>query len=149
DDVLAMVSGTFGLTGAADGALVLQRQRNQKTATVSVIGRDVEEQELALEFNPNKFSWAVTGKADEVAHSKESQKVLDTLRDAGKPLSPKEIATFLCKNQDSTRTLLFKMKTRGEVAVFDGEYQLPDYEPPDLTVPTVPNAQKTGNAPKT
>src|SRR5262249_28939741 len=40
DDPLAMISGSFGLSGAADGALVLARPRNSRTATMSVIGRD-------------------------------------------------------------------------------------------------------------
>ncbi len=145
DDVLAMISGTYGLTGAADGALVLARQRGSRMATMNVIGRDVEEQELALEFDPERFLWSVKGKAEEVGRSDERKKILDLLKQAKEPLTPGEIAEFLDKQKVSTRTLLFKMRDKGEVALFGKKYQLPDYKPPE---PSVPTSQKTGNTPK-
>ena len=46
EDVLEEVSGTMGLTGVADGILVLNRSRNDNDAKVFVTGRDVSEQEL-------------------------------------------------------------------------------------------------------
>lgn len=48
EDPLDTVSGTLGLVGAADGILVMTRQRGRADAVLHVTGRDVEEQELAL-----------------------------------------------------------------------------------------------------
>jgi hypothetical protein len=148
EDPLATVSGSFGLTGAADGVLILKRNRNSSDATLSVIGRDVEEQELALRFQPDMFLWEVLGKADDVRRSDERQQVLDCLADVGEPMTPGEIAEYLDKQPVSTRTLLFKMRSAGEVELFGKKYQLPGYKPTEPGVPSVPSAKKTGNARK-
>lgn len=161
DDPLATVSGSYGLTGAADGVLVLARSRNKSNATLSVIGRDVEEQELALEFKPNMFLWSVLGKADEVRRSGERQEVIDLLAGSKDTFSPAEIADLLDKQAVSTRTLLFKMKQAGEIALFGKKYQLPTYVAPLAevrlirgkkgenvpSVPAFPEAISAGNAP--
>jgi hypothetical protein len=90
----------------------------------------------------------VKGKAEEVGRSDERKKILDLLKQAGEPLTPGEIAELLDKHKGSTRTLLFKMRDKNEVALFGKKYQLPDYEPPEQSVPSVPKGKKTGNAPK-
>jgi hypothetical protein len=148
EDPLATVSGSYGLTGAADGVLVLSRRRNRSDATLSVIGRDVEEQELALEFKPDLCLWSTLGKSDEVRRSNERQEVLDLLAETGEMMAPKVIADLLDKQQTSTRTLLYKMRQAGEIKAFGTRYQLPDFEPPAKSVPSVPKAKSTGNAPK-
>jgi hypothetical protein len=148
DDPLATVSGSYGLTGAADGVLVLSRRRNRTDATLSVIGRDVEEQEFALEFKPDMCLWSVLGKSEEVRRSGERQEILDLLAETGELMAPKVIADLLDKQQTSTRTLLYKMRQAGEIKAFGNRYQLPDFEPPAPSVPSVPRAKKTGNAPK-
>ena len=50
-DPLNTVSGTNGITGAADTTMVLDRKRGEKRAILKVTGRDLIERELALEFN--------------------------------------------------------------------------------------------------
>lgn len=58
EDSFEMISGTNGLLGAADGAFVLQKKkRTDKTAVLSVVGRDQQEQELTLSFDQAKCSW--------------------------------------------------------------------------------------------
>lgn len=157
DDPLATVSGSYGLTGAADGVLVLARSRNKSNATLSVIGRDVEEQELALEFKPNLCLWSVLGKADEVRRSDERQAVLDLLHQTGEALSPAKIAELLDKTPGAIRTLVFKMKGDGQIKLFGSKYQLPDFVEPEPTkirkskkaknVTALPATNSTGNAP--
>src|SRR5215207_710344 len=52
DDPLDQVSGSMGLTGGADGALVLNRERGRADAYLYVTGRDIEEEkELALSWD--------------------------------------------------------------------------------------------------
>lgn len=132
DDPLASVSGSYGLTGAADGVLVLSRRRNRSDATLSVIGRDVEEQELALEFKPDMYLWSVLGKAEDVRRSSERQDILDLLAQSGEPMAPGVIAELLDKPPNSVRFLLFKMKESSEIKLFGSKYQLPTFEPPKL-----------------
>lgn len=142
DDPLATVSGSFGLTGAADGVLILTRQRNQRTATLTVIGRDVEEQELALEFMPDMFLWSVLGKAGDVRQGSERKEILDLLEASDKPLSPTDIAGLLSRSPNAVRVLLWKMKGVGQVKEFGAKYQLPNFG--SNIVPPMKQSSKTG-----
>lgn len=56
-DPFKQLSGTNGLNGAADGTIVLDRQKRQEgTATLSATGRDIEDVELTLEFSDCHWS---------------------------------------------------------------------------------------------
>ena len=51
DDPFNDVSGSTGIIGAADTNFILRRKRSGNAATLLVSGRDVEYQELTLQFN--------------------------------------------------------------------------------------------------
>ena len=58
EDSFDMISGTNGLLGAADGAFVLQKKkRTEKTAVLSAVGRDQQEQEITIEFDQERCYW--------------------------------------------------------------------------------------------
>lgn len=58
EDSFDMISGTNGLLGAADGAFVLKKKkRTDLTATLSIVGRDQQDQELSLKFDQEKCCW--------------------------------------------------------------------------------------------
>jgi Uncharacterized conserved protein len=58
DDPFAQISGSFGLLGAADSAMVIDKpKRNDTQATLYITGRDVDRQELAIEFNTEQNKW--------------------------------------------------------------------------------------------
>lgn len=60
DDPFNRLSGTNGLTGAADGTLILMRNRRQDgIATLYATGRDIEDVEEELEFADCRWSRAV------------------------------------------------------------------------------------------
>ncbi len=60
-DAFNMISGTNGLMGCADGALVLQRaSRLSRSATLDVTGREVADLQLRLEFDEDKH-WQFIG----------------------------------------------------------------------------------------
>src|SRR5262249_55515259 len=71
DDPVDSVSGTLGLTGCADAVLVLKRERGRHDAALFVTGRDLEEQEFALQFDPEFALWSIAGDADEYRLSQE------------------------------------------------------------------------------
>ena len=57
-DSFNMISGTTGLLGCADGALVLQRSsRMENTATLDVTGREVADTQLNLRFDKQRTVW--------------------------------------------------------------------------------------------
>lgn len=54
-DAFNMISGTNGLMGCADGAMVLQKpSRIGKAATLDITGREIADLQLKLEFEENK-----------------------------------------------------------------------------------------------
>ena len=57
DDFLTEVSGTNGLAGAADATLVLKRSRGSADGILHVTGRDIDEAEYALAFQPASGAW--------------------------------------------------------------------------------------------
>jgi len=59
-DVFNEVSGSTGLTGAADAILIAKRARNTAEAVLHVTGRDVTEQEYALEWHADRCMWTLS-----------------------------------------------------------------------------------------
>jgi hypothetical protein len=119
-DPLEEVSGTLGLTGAADAVLVLRRERGQHDAALYVTGRDVEEQELALSWDPRFKSWSVLGEASEYRVNKERQEVLNLLHKLGKPCKPGDAAMMLGKSRDTTKKLFWRMAEAGLLETLSG-----------------------------
>lgn len=67
-DPFARISGTNGISGAADTMVVLAKEkRGDDTATLSVTGRDVEQADLVLRFNKSSCLWENLGDADAFA----------------------------------------------------------------------------------
>lgn len=56
-DVFNEVSGSTGLTGAADAILIAKRARNTSEAVLHVTGRDITEQDYGLTWHVETCSW--------------------------------------------------------------------------------------------
>jgi AAA domain len=82
-DPFEKVSGTLGLSGAADTTFILDRDGNG--ATIYGRGRDIES---AVEFNKGSCRWFVMGQASEVRRSDERSEILALLEDADDLMSP-------------------------------------------------------------
>jgi AAA domain len=123
DDAFDDVSGTLGLTGAADTIVIMKRHSGM--VKVYVRGRDIEEGEFAAEFNPESCRWRLVGAADEVFRSQERQIIIAALRSADEPMSISDImAATERTDRNATKSLLHKMKTAGEVISERGCYSL-------------------------
>lgn len=132
EDEFDTVSGTLGLTGAADTIIIMKRHGG--SVTLHVRGRDTEEAEKALQFQKSSCKWAILGEASEVHRSVERQRILVALEETKGPMTPKEImlATGM-RTRNAADQLLFKMKRSGEVMATDrGQYCLPNYVPQDV-----------------
>jgi hypothetical protein len=112
-DPFEKASGTLGLSGAADAVLILDR--DSAGATLYGRGRDVEELEIAVTFNPANCRWTVLGKAADVRRSDERSVIAVTLKEATEPMTPVEIADAISAPRNNVRQLLFKMAKDGEV----------------------------------
>jgi hypothetical protein len=124
DDVLDEITGSIGLTGAVDGALILKRERGQHEATLFVTGRDIEqEQQFALRFDPFTAMWTQVGNVEEVRRTKERQEILDLLiEQLPEGMTAREIAETLAKNYYTTRSLLRKLEATGEIIHVNNHY---------------------------
>jgi hypothetical protein len=112
-DPFEKVSGTMGLTGAADSVLVLDRDANG--VTLYGRGRDMEEIETAVRFDADKCRWVSLGEASEVRRTDERSDILSVLIDAAEPLSPRDISIGARMPRNNVDQLLFKMAKSGEV----------------------------------
>lgn len=128
DDPLDMITGSVGLTGGVDGALVLKRQRGRADAFLHVEGRDIENPtELALKLDPNAATWAIVGDAEEYRLSEQRSALLRVLLNADEPLGPKELAEMTDAKYGATRELLSRMAKDGQVKNLGrGQYVHPD-----------------------
>ncbi|WP_161626343.1 AAA family ATPase [Sphingobium ummariense] len=115
EDPFDAVSGTRGLTGAADTVMVLKRDIGTAKTVLYVRGRDIEEVETALEFKRDIGTWIILGAAHEVGKTTERQAILQTLRMSDEPLSAREISDLLSKSYEAVRKCLTRMAHDGEV----------------------------------
>jgi hypothetical protein len=125
DDLMETVSGSFGISGAADAILVLAYKASG--TVLDVRGRDVESREFAIEFSKEACRWRILGMATEVHLSHQRGRVLAALEDAGEGLAVAEIVVAAqLRNRNAADILLFKMTKAGETErVRRGVYGLP------------------------
>jgi|GEM_PF-7048848 len=122
EDFISAVSGTHGVTGAADVVMVLKRKRGELEGILSITGRDIEERDLAMKSIDG--DWLCMGDAAEVKRSESRKKILDVLREGGS-LTPAEISTVTMMPRGTVRRLLSKMLEKGEVRKDGEKYSLP------------------------
>lgn len=128
-DKLEKVSGTNGLTGAADTTIILDR--DGEGVTLSGRGRDIAEFETAMEFDKDTCRWRVLGDAKEVRVSDERKLILEALEGETTPMGPAAIASLSGMGVSNVSFLLNRMGKAGEVQkVGYGKYLHPDISPP-------------------
>jgi hypothetical protein len=115
DDPFDSVSGTRGLTGAADTVMVLKRDSGSGRSVLYGRGRDIEEIETAFEFDRDRASWSIVGQVQELAKTDNRQEIIDVLRDSTEPLSPREISDLTGQTYDGVRRTLTRMFKDQEV----------------------------------
>ncbi len=116
DDVLEEISGTMGLSGAADGIVVLNRSRSSNEAKIYVTGRDVAPQELALEFDPETFCWKSLGPSEQVVGGKLQTTIIAFMKSqAGVVLHTKTIADAIQNIPDGIRPVLHRLRDKGVI----------------------------------
>jgi hypothetical protein len=124
EDFLATVSGTNGLAGAADAVLVLERARAQADGVLHVTGRDVDETDYALSFDPTAGAWRVLdGPASDYLMRDTRAMVLHHLR-TYPGQKPKQIADALRLDPNTVRQTCRRMATDGQLhATPAGQYR--------------------------
>jgi hypothetical protein len=136
DDFIDAVSGTQGLAGAADAVLLLTRSRGSANAELKITGRDVEEADHALDFDPQTGTWKLlAGIASDYNLADTRRRVLTLVRAEG-PLSPKVIAERLEVAPATIRQTCPRMVEAGQLDT-DGTGRY--FEPLSLVTPVTPS----------
>jgi hypothetical protein len=119
------VSGSSGLTAAADATMLLKRERQHMTASLALTGRAIREQELALEFS-DTGTWLLLGEAAEVRRSEFEREALLVLHEHG-PLTPSQYALLTGRKRETVKVQLNRMFSKNLITNRDGTYALPCY----------------------
>ncbi|MGW7484419.1 AAA family ATPase [Nonomuraea muscovyensis] len=146
EDFLSEVSGTNGLAGAADATLVLKRARGTADGVLHVTGRDVEEAEYAMAFQPAAGLWhLLDGPPEDHTLSDTRAAIIRHVRQHPGS-TPKAIAEGTGLSYENVRKTCQRMNADGQLCVnATGHYRLPGTSPSgDVPgVPTVPDHPTT------
>jgi hypothetical protein len=126
EDPFDMVSGTNGLTGAADTILVLRKQSGN--VTLHARGRDIEEKETACAFNKESCRWRLLGEAEAVHSSGERAAIIEALgiAESGQMQVSEIMVATGRRDRNAIDQLLFKMhRDKKVVRIKRGVYGLP------------------------
>lgn len=134
-DFVESVTGTFGTAAAADTIIVVKRARGEADARLFVTGRDVEERELGLQFDPSAGAWKLLGDAAELELGKTRREILDAI-DAHGPLTPKKVSELTSITHENAKKSLQRMFRDGLLAADGGTY---------TRVPGVPTSPSEGS----
>ena len=122
-DPLDAVSGTRGLSGAADTVAVLTRNRGTQEGKYQIAGRDVPEDSIDLIFDGGL--WRLAGEYHGL--SDERRGILQLLQRQRTWMKPHEIAEALDRDTNAVNKLLLKMSRDGQVERRKpGEYRAPN-----------------------
>ena len=141
-DVFNEISGSTGLTGAADAMMVAKKaRRNTAEATLHITGRDIEETEHALAWDATQFRWLMSGKPVALlGQSPNRQRISMHLADHPGD-TPQAIANALDLTEPNVRQTVRRMVVDAELDS-DGEGH---YFVPARTVTPVTQSPTTGD----
>lgn len=121
---MEQISGSLGLAGAVDGALIIDGNRGDPSYTLSLIGRDIpNDDDLAISLQRNG-RWVVLGAAREIFISQERQAVREVLILHPGGLKTGEVAELIGKKAGSVRKLMNAMARDGQLVNTKGVYSL-------------------------
>lgn len=125
-DVFNEVSGSTGMTGAADAVLVAKRSRNTTEAILHLTGRDVSEREYGLTWSGDACTWTVLDAPAIVATmSAARRRILSHIAD-NEGDHPAEVAEALGIDPANARQTMRRMVDDDQLGTDgEGRYFLP------------------------
>ena len=116
EDPLEQISGSMGISGAADSLMVLQKVRGQADATLLCCGRDIEERTLALRFDSSITNWALLGEAEPYRRGREQSALLKIIRQQSGPVSVTDLIEISGKQKNNLMKMLAKLEHVGLIS---------------------------------
>jgi hypothetical protein len=151
DDIL----GSTAKGGVADCALGLYRRHNEDTATLKLVGRDFADSEIALRWNPERFTWSalppeeaavLRGEEDEPEElTRDQQAIVDFIAAAG-GATLAQLVVETGRNRGTLHRSLNRLCLRGLLRCVSGEQGF-IYRTPEAVAPVASVAPVAGVAP--
>lgn len=130
EDEICRISGSMGISGAADVNILLERQRRSYLAELSVSGRDVPDFVEKIRLDPQRLTWHAVDEVETITQERltpERIKFINALKELGGVGTPKEIAKIINgnnKNVSNQLTTMVKLGLVGKSAETSGAYVL-------------------------
>lgn len=106
------ISGTRGITGAADANYVLQR--NKYDGKLDIQGRDLADASYEIELDQEYLTWNFKGLVNSIKLTPEQQSILDAFKnDYNLELQPAEIQKIIGKEETNIRPIIGKLLSQG------------------------------------
>jgi len=121
-DPLNEISGSTGITGAADTLMVLKRGRGKADAALSVTGRDIQEREIALKFDNGQ--WCNIGEPAELNLSENQRQIIQAIELHGS-ITPSEINKITGINPNTVKSTVTRLAKSGLLHSDQGKYSIP------------------------
>lgn len=118
EDWTNAITGSTGISGAADTLIGLERKRGrdgQKETVLHLTGRDVEEQDYAMAFDAELGRWSMVGEAEAARVSRETADLINAMQRIGHPASPDEVAAVLGLTRPAAYKRLYKASLDGYI----------------------------------
>ncbi len=132
DDPFNGVSGSSGITGAADAIWIFDKpNRERMVASLMISGRDISDRKYALAWDSdhNMPGWNYVSPADDLQHSDDAERLIQTMLEANRPLSVSDITHASGVPQRQVYRILDKLRNSGlirKATGLNGKYVLSD-----------------------
>jgi RecA-family ATPase len=124
EDRFDEVIGSFGVTGSADGIMLLIRPSGQANAELHITGRDVEETEFSMELDYDFLCWNIIGDTKVTSKSNKQQIIMSCLKNSLFSMSPKEVSEATELDHAYVKTNLIRLWNQGFIQKTEfGKYE--------------------------
>jgi len=114
-DVVDDLLGSTGKAATVDTVIGLYRQRGERGATLRMTGRDIEERELAVEWDSATGCWQLLGDAQEVARQSVQGAIVEALQALGGASTVTELAAHIDRDKSLVSRELAELVHKGIV----------------------------------
>jgi hypothetical protein len=131
EDFVNMVSGTKGVTGAADTILYLTRERGSTSGKLRCESRDVEECTYEMEFDKDRGRWNIVGRFEAGSDSDQPKmslldRIQQTITARGES-KVEDLAAILDVDSRTVRRTILQNQQSGKLAsTADGLWYVPE-----------------------
>ena len=123
-DWLSEISGSQGISGAADTIFSLKRERNSNMGTLHRTGRDVEEKDFIMKLDG--FGWQLMGEAEAFTMPEWKSQILAFLKD-NPSITPMQLSEIAHLPLKTAQTNLLRLAKEGLIKKTGwGTYGLPE-----------------------